>query len=83
MRKEGKARKKLVPIKSDALFKKIMEDVLAAREFLEFYLPVDFKNLLNLAEIRVEKESFVEDGLKKRLSDIIYTQSEKEIATID
>ena len=78
MRKEGKARKKLVPIKSDALFKKIMEDVVAAREFLEFYLPVDFKNLLNLAEIRVEKESFVEDGLKKRLSDIIYAIKTKD-----
>ena len=55
-----------------------MQDVVAAREFLEFYLPLDFKDLVDLTKIRVEKESFVEDDLKRRLSDIIYAVKTKD-----
>ena len=32
-------------IKSDALFKRIMQEEIAAREFLEYYLPKEFKEL--------------------------------------
>jgi predicted transposase/invertase (TIGR01784 family) len=75
---QKKIRKAKIPIKSDGLFKKIMQDVVAAREFLEFYLPPDFKDLVDLTKIRVEKESFVEDDLKRRLSDIVYTVKTKD-----
>jgi len=39
IKNQKKVRKAKIPIKSDGLFKKIMQDVVAAREFLEFYLP--------------------------------------------
>ncbi len=42
------------------------------------YLPADFKSLVDLSKITVEKESFVEDDLKRKLSDIIYSVQTKE-----
>lgn len=57
---QEKTKKAVTAIKSDALFKKIMQDEIAAREFLEYYLPADFKQLVDLTKISVEKESFVE-----------------------
>lgn len=78
MLKKAKTKKPLTPIKSDALFKRIMQDEIAAREFLEYYLPADFKQLVDLTKISVEKESFVEDDLKRRFSDIIYKIKTKD-----
>jgi len=71
MRKKKTSKTKSTP--SDALFKKIMENPVAAREFLEYYLPDDFKELIDLSKIKLEKESYVESNLKKRLSDIVYS----------
>jgi predicted transposase/invertase (TIGR01784 family) len=61
------------PIKHDSLFKTIMENPLAAREFLDYYLPSDFKELIDLSTIKPEKDSFVEEGLKRKISDLIYS----------
>ena len=55
-----------------------MQEEVAAKEFLEYYLPKEFKELIDLSKIRIEKESFVEEGLKRRLSDIIYSVKTKE-----
>ena len=55
LKKQEKTKKAVTPIKSDALFKKIMQDEVAAREFLEYYLLVDFKKLVDLTKISVEK----------------------------
>ena len=73
---EESAARKSVP--SDGLFKTIMEDTVAAQEFLEYYLPENFKELVDLSKITVEKESFVEDDLKRALSDIIYKIKTKD-----
>ncbi len=73
-----KKKKASVEIKSDALFKRIMQEEVAAKEFLEYYLPKEFKDLIDLSKVRIEKESFVEEGLKRRLSDIIYSVKTKE-----
>jgi len=69
--KEEEKEKKNTP--HDALVKKVMENPVAAAEFLEEFLPVDFKEFLDLSTLQVEKESYVEDSLKKRLSDIVYS----------
>ncbi|ACP54023.1 Transposase and inactivated derivative (plasmid) [Rickettsia africae ESF-5] len=61
----------------DELFKKVMSEPVAAREFLEHYLPVTFKNKINLNSIKIEKESFVTEDLRKRLSDVVYSVSLK------
>ncbi|WP_017442821.1 Rpn family recombination-promoting nuclease/putative transposase [Rickettsia gravesii] len=65
-------------LKHDALVKKILTQKIAAQEFLDYYLPTEFKDLINLKEITVEKESFVEDDLKRKYSDIIYSVRTKD-----
>lgn len=65
--------KKRIQIGSDGLFKSIMEDKIAAREFLEEYLPAHLQSMLDLNKITVEKESYIEDDLKKKFSDIVYS----------
>ncbi|HJD66726.1 MAG TPA: Rpn family recombination-promoting nuclease/putative transposase [Rickettsia endosymbiont of Bembidion nr. Transversale] len=57
----------------DELFKKVMSEPVAAREFLEHYLPVSFKNKIDLNSVKIEKESFVTDSLRKRFSDVVYS----------
>jgi predicted transposase/invertase (TIGR01784 family) len=57
----------------DALIKKVMENPVAAREFLEEYLPAEFREFIDLTTLKLEKESYVEDSLRKRLSDIVYS----------
>ncbi len=65
-------------IKSDALFKSIMEDKKAATEFLNQYLSASIKDLINLDTVKIEKESYVEDNLKRRLSDIVFSVQTKK-----
>ncbi len=65
-------------LKSDALFKSVLEDKIAATEFLEAYLPDNVKNMLDLSTIAIERESYVDDDLKRRLSDIVYSIKHKE-----
>ncbi|WP_410526362.1 Rpn family recombination-promoting nuclease/putative transposase [Rickettsia monacensis] len=36
------------------------------------YLPDDFKSLVDLSKITVEQESYIEESLNKKYSDIIY-----------
>ncbi|MCX4084158.1 Rpn family recombination-promoting nuclease/putative transposase [Rickettsia hoogstraalii] len=57
----------------DELFKKVMSEPVAAREFLEHYLPVSLKNKINLNTIKIEKESFITEDLRKRFSDVVYS----------
>ncbi len=64
---------KLKYSKHDALVKKIMSEVASAKEFLEHYLPTDFKQLVDLSKLKVEKETFVTNDLKRQLSDIVYS----------
>ncbi|OZG32046.1 transposase [Rickettsia endosymbiont of Culicoides newsteadi] len=59
-------------LKHDSLVKTIMADPVAAQEFLEYYLPNDFKSLVDLSKITVEKESYIEESLNKKYSDIVY-----------
>lgn len=56
----------------DALFKRIMASDIAAKEFLNEYLPDEVKEIIDLGSIKVQKESYIEPNLTKRLSDIVY-----------
>ncbi|BBJ32075.1 hypothetical protein RAS_11840 [Rickettsia asiatica] len=56
-------------LKHDSLVKIIMTDLVAAEEFLEYYLPSDFKKLVDLSKITVEQESYIEESLNKKYSD--------------
>ncbi|ARD86892.1 transposase [Rickettsia bellii] len=65
-------------LKHDSLVKIIMTDKIAAQEFLEYYLPEDFKKLIDLSKITVEQESYIEESLSKKYSDIVYGIETKE-----
>ena len=62
----------------DQLVKKVLENPVAARELMEEYLPASFKQLVDLSTIKVEKESFVEEHLTKRLSDLVLSVKTKD-----
>jgi predicted transposase/invertase (TIGR01784 family) len=68
----------MVRSKHDALVKHLLGKQVAAVEFLEHYLPADFKALINLSTIKLEKESFVEEPLKRQLSDLVYSVKTKD-----
>lgn len=57
----------------DAFIKKVMENPSTARELLDEFLPDHYKEIIDLSTLKVEKESFVDESLKKRLSDIVYS----------
>jgi len=62
----------------DSLFKRIMENDIAAKEFLNEYLPQEVKDIVDLETIKVQKESYIEPNLTKRLSDIVYSVNTKD-----
>ncbi|ROT47355.1 Rpn family recombination-promoting nuclease/putative transposase [Candidatus Cardinium hertigii] len=64
-------------LKHDALIKKILTNPVAAQEFLEYYLPADFKAIVDLTKITIEKESFVEEDLRRKLSDLVFSVQTK------
>ena len=71
-----KAKKKIEAVKKanhDSLIKEAMDSPIAAKALLSEYLPTEFKDLINLDTLKIEKESFIEDDLKTKFSDIIYS----------
>ena len=70
---QGKQKVSRKQLSSDEIFKKIMGEQVAAREFLEYYLPKGFKELVDLSDIRIEKETYVTEDLRERLSDVVYS----------
>ena len=57
----------------DPFFKKVLENPLVAREFFDSHLPDNIKQLIDLETLTMEKESFVEPNLKRRVSDVLFT----------
>ncbi|MCC8483944.1 MAG: Rpn family recombination-promoting nuclease/putative transposase [Rickettsia endosymbiont of Labidopullus appendiculatus] len=67
--------------KHDQLFKKIMGNEIAAQEFLEYYLPNNFKEKIDLSKIKIEQESYIEESLRRKYSDIVYSVKTKNDET--
>ena len=44
----------------DGLIKAIMTDPVAVQEFLEYYLPQEFKDKIDLSKIKIESESYID-----------------------
>ena len=70
---DNEKNKAKVKLKHDALIKKIMGEVPAAQEFLNHCLSVEFKQFIDLSKLKVEKDTFVTNDLKRQLSDIVYS----------
>ena len=59
--------------KHDELFKKSMENPLVAQEFLNSYLPKDILKAIDTNTLKLEKDSFIEDDLRKSFSDVLFS----------
>ena len=71
-RREAKEEKLKKP-NHDSLIKKALENPLIAEEFLTQYLPEEYKALIDLSTIKPEKETYVEESLKAKLSDMVFS----------
>ena len=79
MSNTGRKKRKAIVLKSDALVKKLItSNIIVARELLDEYLPEHVKSKLNMDTIKVEKESYVEDSLKRQLSDVVLSVKTKD-----
>jgi predicted transposase/invertase (TIGR01784 family) len=67
------ARPKVDKATHDLLIKKALENPSIAQEFLELYLPEEYKDLLDLTTVCPEKETYIEDSLKSKLSDMVFS----------
>lgn len=69
----GKKKSNNIIPKSDGLFKSTMETDVATYEFLDKYLPADLREELDISNAKTEKESYIEEDLKRRFSDVVYS----------
>jgi len=60
-------------LKHDGLAKQILSDPIAAKEFVNHYLPDSCKLILDMDTLKVEKESYVEEDLKQKFSDLVFS----------
>ena len=75
---ETASKQKRKYLKSDDLFKSILEDKLAAVEFLEQYLPNSLKERLDISTVTLEKETYIEEHLTKKSSDVVFSVKTKQ-----
>ncbi|MDA9163617.1 Rpn family recombination-promoting nuclease/putative transposase [Rickettsiaceae bacterium] len=78
MDKKNQSKKRAYNAPHDELAKKALENQLAAIEFLDEYMPAEFKEHVDLSTLVVKKESYIESSLKKRFSDIVYSIKTKD-----
>lgn len=64
--------KKALVHRHDELAKKFLTDLSVAREFLEMYLPAKILNKCDLSSLEIQSESYIDDDLRKRFSDVVY-----------
>lgn len=57
----------------DAVFRQMLMQKEVARDFLAIHLPEDFLAICDLDSLKLESGSFVEDNLRSRYSDILYS----------
>jgi len=56
----------------DTLFKRTLLDKSVAMDFIKNYLPQEILNKVDLTDIKIAKDSFVDENLKESFSDILY-----------
>lgn len=57
----------------DAVFRQMLMQKEVARDFLAIHLPEAFLAICDLDSLKLESGSFVEDNLRSRYSDILYS----------
>lgn len=57
----------------DAFFKHYLSQPAVAVDFLRHHLPAEISDLLDLTQLHLEKDSFIDEKLRSYFSDMIYT----------
>ncbi len=57
----------------DRTFKKIIKNLIVARDFFDQNLPADVKAVVNLDTLALTSENFIDDSFKESIADVIYT----------
>jgi len=56
----------------DKFFKEALTQPEAARDFLRYYLPAEVATLLDLTDLRLVKDAFVDETLQEHFADLLY-----------
>lgn len=64
--------KEIVNNPHDVLFKRTMVDKDAALDFMQNYLPEDIIEKMDLSELQIAKDTFIDEKLKQKMSDMLY-----------
>ena len=60
------------PARHDKTFRQLMSHLPIAKEFLKSYLPAHILNKINLATLRITKNSYIDEQLRASASDVLY-----------
>ncbi len=58
--------------KHDELCKKFLTDISVAKDFLQLHLREDIKTKCDFQTLTIEDGSYIDNDLRKRMSDIVY-----------
>ena len=64
---------KITNLKHDELFRSALSHPQTAREFLDTHLPDSLKSILDLNQIKIENDSFIEETLKESICDVLFS----------
>ena len=64
----------------DTFFRQLLSDPVVAADFVQNYLPAEVVTLLDLSQLRIEKDTFVDARLRKHYSDVLYSVPLKSTA---
>lgn len=67
----------------DAFFKQYLSHPSVAADFLRQHLPSELANLLNLTQLHLEKDSFVDEQLRSHFSDLVYRTTTTTATQLD
>lgn len=70
---KGRGMERLPTTPHDAVFRQMLMQKEVARDFLAIHMPEDFLAICDLDSLKLESGSFVEDNLRSRYSDILYS----------
>lgn len=70
---KGRVMERLPTTPHDAVFRQMLMQKEVARDFLAIHMPEDFLAICDLDSLKLESGSFVEDNLRSRYSDILYS----------
>jgi len=69
---------KITNLKHDELFRSALSHPQTAREFLDTHLPDSLKSILDLNQIKIENDSFIEETLKESICDVLFSVTSRD-----